>query len=113
MDGQVFISTSRDLLEVAEPSLHSSDCTAASVQWTLVFAITIVMENQQCGRVLSGFVNLILARMCKHEDVESLAAEGSVPIVNALSELYHPLQILADMQTLQAASIGLSTNLLH
>ncbi|XP_019636626.1 PREDICTED: ornithine carbamoyltransferase, mitochondrial-like [Branchiostoma belcheri] len=75
------------------------------------------------AKVLSGFVNLILARMCKHEDVESLAAEGSVPVVNALSELYHPLQILADMQTLQehfgglkgltVAWVGDSNNITH
>ncbi|XP_078610394.1 ornithine transcarbamylase, mitochondrial-like [Branchiostoma floridae x Branchiostoma japonicum] len=75
------------------------------------------------AKVLSGFLDLILARVYGHEDLESLATEGSVPIVNGLSELYHPLQILADMQTLQdhfgnlrgltVAWVGDGNNIIH
>lgn len=53
------------------------------------------------ARVLSRFNSIILARVFGHEDVEELAKEASVPVINALSDKYHPLQILADLQTLR------------
>ena len=52
-------------------------------------------------------MDIILARVYKHSDLEVLAKEGSVPIVNGLSEIYHPLQALADMQTLQVSLCGM------
>jgi ornithine carbamoyltransferase len=54
------------------------------------------------ARVLSRFNSVILARVFAHADVEELAREASVPVINALSDKYHPLQILADLQTLRA-----------
>ncbi|XP_005995322.1 ornithine transcarbamylase, mitochondrial [Latimeria chalumnae] len=53
------------------------------------------------ARVLSGFTDLILARVYKHSDLDLLAQEASIPIINGLSEMYHPIQILADYLTLQ------------
>ena len=53
------------------------------------------------ARVLSGFCDLILARVYGHEDLVTLSDESSSPIINGLSDLYHPLQILADFLTLQ------------
>lgn len=57
-----------------------------------------------CCRVLSGFVDIVLARVYRHNDLEVLASEGSIPVVNGLSELYHPLQALADFLTLRVGS---------
>ena len=53
------------------------------------------------ARVLSRFNELILARVFAHSDVAELAEHSSVPVINALSDLFHPLQILADLMTLQ------------
>lgn len=43
----------------------------------------------------------VLARVYKQSDLDTLAKEASIPIVNGLSDLYHPIQILADYLTLQ------------
>ena len=53
------------------------------------------------ARVLSRFNSIILARVFGHDDVVEIANESSVPVINALSDKYHPLQILADLMTLQ------------
>uniref|UniRef100_W5MML8 ornithine carbamoyltransferase n=1 Tax=Lepisosteus oculatus TaxID=7918 RepID=W5MML8_LEPOC len=52
-------------------------------------------------RVLSGLTDLILARVHSHATIEELAREAAVPVINGLSDLCHPLQILADFLTLQ------------
>ncbi|SGY14443.1 BQ5605_C010g06184 [Microbotryum silenes-dioicae] len=52
------------------------------------------------SRVVSSMVDGIMARVGHHSEVETLAANSSVPVINALSHLYHPTQILADLQTL-------------
>lgn len=53
------------------------------------------------ARVLSRFNSCILARVFEHSTIEELAAESSVPIINGLSDTYHPLQALADALTMQ------------
>ncbi len=53
------------------------------------------------ARVLSRYVDLIAARVYKHETLVELAAYASVPVVNMLSDLEHPLQALADMLTIE------------
>ena len=53
------------------------------------------------ARVLSRFNSILLARVYEHSDIEELARESSVPVINALSDMYHPLQILADLLTLR------------
>jgi ornithine carbamoyltransferase len=47
--------------------------------------------------------SMIVARVDDHAVVETLAKESNVPIINALSSLYHPLQALADILTIQEA----------
>lgn len=53
------------------------------------------------SRVLSGFADIILARVYSHSILEEMSRAADVPIINALSDSYHPLQILADLLTLQ------------
>lgn len=53
------------------------------------------------ANVLSRFNSLLLARVFAHTDVQLLAKHSSVPVINALSDLYHPLQALADLLTLE------------
>lgn len=45
------------------------------------------------SKVLSRFNDLILARVFEHGDVCELAEHASVPVINALSDTFHPLQV--------------------
>lgn len=56
---------------------------------------------EDTARVLSGMVDAVMIRTYAHEQVERFAAHSRVPVINALTDAYHPCQILADMQTLQ------------
>ena len=53
------------------------------------------------ARVLSRYVQGIMARVFAHQDVLDLARHGSVPVINGLSDLLHPCQALADYFTLR------------
>jgi len=53
------------------------------------------------ARVLSRFVDGIMARVFAHSDVETLAQYASVPVINGLSDFSHPCQGLADLLTIQ------------
>jgi len=52
------------------------------------------------AKVISRYVDLIAARVRRHEDLIELARWSGKPVVNALSDLDHPLQTLADMLTI-------------
>jgi ornithine carbamoyltransferase len=52
------------------------------------------------ARVLSGYVQGIMARVFEHHHVEELAQWASVPVINGLSDDYHPCQALADVLTI-------------
>ena len=51
------------------------------------------------ARVLSRMVDIIMIRTYAHETIELFAEYSSVPVINALTDMYHPCQLLADMQT--------------
>ncbi len=53
------------------------------------------------ARNLERWVDGIMARTFRHEDVEQLAQCASIPVINALTDKLHPCQILADVQTLR------------
>ncbi|OBZ72849.1 Ornithine carbamoyltransferase, mitochondrial [Grifola frondosa] len=52
------------------------------------------------GRVIGGLCQGIFARVGEHEEIEELAKYSPVPVLNALSSLWHPTQVLADLLTL-------------
>jgi ornithine carbamoyltransferase len=52
------------------------------------------------ARVLSRYVDGIMARVFDHADVEGLAAYASVPVINGLSDFVHPCQALSDLLTI-------------
>ena len=52
------------------------------------------------ARVLSGYVDCIIARVYSHQHLVELARYASVPVINALSDREHPCQILADLLTI-------------
>lgn len=57
-------------------------------------------EVSDTARTLSRYVHMIVARVKRHGDLEELARWATVPVVNALSDLDHPLQTLADLLTI-------------
>jgi ornithine carbamoyltransferase len=56
---------------------------------------------EDTARTLSLYVDLIMARVYSHSDIEKLAAYSSIPVINGLSDTFHPCQILADLLTIQ------------
>jgi ornithine carbamoyltransferase len=56
---------------------------------------------EDTARVLSRMVDAIMIRANAHEDVETLAANASVPVINGLSDASHPCQIMADLMTFE------------
>ena len=56
-------------------------------------------ELSDTAKVLSGMVDIIMIRTHDHDEVEELAKNSSVPVINGLTEKFHPCQLLADMQT--------------
>jgi len=75
------------------------------------------------ARVLSRYVDAIVARTFAHSDVEEFAHYSAAPVINGLSDLVHPCQALADLLTLQeafgrlkgvrVAYVGDGNNVLH
>ena len=53
------------------------------------------------GRVLSRYYDAIAIRTFAHESVVELAQAATIPVINALTDMFHPCQILAALQTLQ------------
>ena len=51
------------------------------------------------ARVLSGFVQGIMIRTFAQSEVEELAQNATIPVINGLTDLVHPCQLLADLQT--------------
>ena len=69
-------------------------------------AITLAAGDMQLGRgesigdtarVLSGFVDAVMIRANRHADVEAFAAAASVPLLNGLTDVSHPCQLVADL----------------
>ncbi|MEO0411668.1 MAG: ornithine carbamoyltransferase [Pseudomonadota bacterium] len=73
-------------------------------------AVVMSAGDMQLGRgetiadtagVLSRFADCIMIRANAHDDVEELAANASIPVINGLTDLSHPCQIMADLLTIE------------
>ena len=53
------------------------------------------------AKTLSGYVDAIVARVYEHSFIEDLAKHSTVPVINGLSNSYHPCQTLADFMTIK------------
>lgn len=56
---------------------------------------------QDTARVLSRYLDGIMIRTFAQKEVEDLAEYGSIPIINGLTDYYHPCQVLADLMTIR------------
>ena len=56
---------------------------------------------EDTARTLSSYVDAIMARVYEHDFIEKLAKYATVPVINGLSNSYHPCQTLADMMTIK------------
>ena len=75
------------------------------------------------GNVLSGYLDGIMIRANSHEMVKELAKHASIPVINGLTDIYHPCQALADFETisehkgevkgLKVAYVGDGNNVAH
>jgi ornithine carbamoyltransferase len=54
---------------------------------------------EDSARVMSRMVDIIMIRTFDHDTVERFSACSSTPVINALTDMHHPCQLLADMQT--------------
>jgi ornithine carbamoyltransferase len=54
---------------------------------------------EDSARVISSMVDIVMIRTFSHAQVEEFAAHSKVPVINALTDDYHPCQLLADIQT--------------
>ncbi|SHE95711.1 ornithine carbamoyltransferase [Seinonella peptonophila] len=102
------------------------------MNWLGGFAMTFNQQDLQLGRgesigdtgaTISRYVDGIMIRISNHQLVEQLAAAAEVPVINGLTDLYHPCQTLADLLTiyehkgnwqgLKMAYVGDGNNVLH
>ena len=58
---------------------------------------------EDTARVLSNMVDCVMIRIYEHEKLIRFAENSSVPVINGLSDSYHPCQLLADLQTFNEA----------
>ncbi len=54
---------------------------------------------EDTARVLSKMVDCVMIRTFEHEKLTTFASHSDIPVINGLSDSYHPCQVLADMQT--------------
>ena len=54
---------------------------------------------EDSARVISSMVDIVMVRTFAHQQIETFAANSSVPVINALTDDLHPCQLLADVQT--------------
>jgi len=54
---------------------------------------------EDSARVISSMVDIVMIRTYAHQSIQTFAEYSKVPIINALSDDYHPCQLLADIQT--------------
>ena len=56
---------------------------------------------EDTAKTLSLYLDCIMARVYNHSDIQRLAGYASVPVINGLSDSFHPCQVLADLMTIQ------------
>ncbi len=93
-----------------KPSLRTRTSFQVAIQQLGGYSVFLGQDEVGLGtrepvsdiaRVLSGYVDCIVARVNSHQHLVELAEYASVPVVNALSDREHPCQIMADLLTIE------------
>lgn len=81
-----------------EAAMHrlGGACTFLSVQDTQLSRAEPLSDT---ARVLSRYLDALVVRTYDHNDVVTLARYASIPVINGLTDLYHPCQVLSDLMT--------------
>ncbi|MEO1474859.1 MAG: ornithine carbamoyltransferase [Pseudomonadota bacterium] len=64
---------------------------------------------EDTSQVLSRFVDAVMIRAKRHADVVEFAGVSTIPVINGLTDLSHPCQIIADLMTLEEHGIDIGT----
>jgi ornithine carbamoyltransferase len=81
-----------------EVAMHSLGGNAIYLDWrTTNFTLGALEDEIRC---LSRYIHIILARVYDHKDIEIMAKHATVPVINGLSNQFHPCQALADLYTI-------------
>ena len=63
---------------------------------------------ESTAKVMSRYVDAIMVRMSDHEKMEEVAAHADIPIINGMTDISHPCQIMADMMTIEEKLGGIA-----
>ena len=63
---------------------------------------------EDTAKVASRYCDIIMARLFKQQDIEAMAQNASVPVINALTDTFHPCQALSDLFTIKEGKKGLN-----
>lgn len=106
---QKFLEGKSIALIFEKPSTRTKASLMVAINELGGFVYSFTKDELQLGRgepvkdtarVLSRYFDMVIARVYRHEYLEIMAQYSSIPVVNALSDKFHPLQALADIQTI-------------
>lgn len=65
--------------------------------------------RRDTARVLSRYLDALVVRTYGHDIIEEIARWASIPVINGLTDMFHPCQVLADLFTLQEAGLDITS----
>ncbi len=98
------------LMIFEKPSLRTRVSFEVAITSMGGTAVVIETDNMPLGKkesiedtskVCSRYVDCVMARLFKHEDIVKLAENSSVPVINGLTDDFHPVQVLSDLLTIK------------
>ncbi|MCL5100375.1 MAG: ornithine carbamoyltransferase [Candidatus Marsarchaeota archaeon] len=87
----------------------SFESAATRIGWSSIYLDSLSLQMsrgesiEDTAKVLSMYVDMIVARLGSHKDIERVASSSTVPVINALTDLEHPCQALSDLYTINEA----------
>jgi ornithine carbamoyltransferase len=95
----IFQKTSTRTRISFEVGMHQMGGNALYLDWrTTNLTLGTIEDEIKC---MSRYVSIIMARVYDHKDIELMAKAATVPVINGLSDDYHPCQALADILTIE------------
>jgi ornithine carbamoyltransferase len=95
----IFQKTSTRTRTSFAAAMHQLGGSIVELDWQKSnFTISSVADETRC---LDRYVDIIMARLLRHQDIEEMARVSQVPVMNGCCNRYHPCQILADLLTIR------------